>query len=230
MSTGRDDPVVAADGGRATVVAMPAAPPASLKVLHHLPPSVGGVVRAAIPMADVPVFDVAIHVRRHGIRRAWYRPCEDGCCPLRRNVKGPISARVPRPGHYFPRRKDLRRCVGSAPIVPIDHTRFWTTGRTYNGVPAPASVPPWTRFVVTLKVPQVVQPGQLPAERTYHRAKRAGPTRIEIPEDDVVHVLAHELVHVDQFRTGRPASEVEAETRGREILNRWRDAGRHGLT
>ena len=208
---------------------MPAAPPAQLTVLRHLAPAVGTVVRAAIPFADVPVDDVAIHVRRHGIRRTFFRPCQARGCPLRRNITAPVSERLDRPGHHYQRRKDLRRCIGRGPIVPLDHTRHWTSGRTYNGVPSPANVPADTRFVVTLKVPQVVPPGQLPAERTYHRAKRAGPTLIETPEDDIVHVLAHELVHVDQFRTGRPASEVEAEVLGRATLDRWRAAGRPGL-
>ena len=113
--------------------------------------------------------------------------------------------------------------------MPLDRTRYWVSGRAYDGVPFPKSLPVGTRYLVTLKVPQVVAEGQLPAERTYHRAKTAGPTIIALPEDDIVFVLGHELRHIQQFRDGLPRSEVDAELAGRDLLYRWVDAERPGL-
>lgn len=193
-----------------------------------LPPATAGLVEATVQLSTTDTRDVTVKVKRHGIRRAFFTPCHDRRCRLvptpEDYAEGPAAGR----GHLYARRGDLARCRSGNPVVPVDRTRHWVTGRAYDGVPHPGSVSPGTRYLITLKVPQRRPDGLLPADRTYHRAKRAGATRIEVPEDDVVFVLAHELQHVHQFRHGLPRSEVEAEHAGRAVLQRWVAAGRPG--
>ncbi len=190
--------------------------------------ALSALVRAVLDHSDTRTDDVAIRVKRHGIRRAYFTACSDPRCRLVGTTEdyeeGPARGR----GHLYARRGDLSICRSAAPITPVDRTSHWVTGRAYDGVPYPRSVPRGTRYVVTVKVPQVRPEGLLPADRTYHRAKRAGATRIETPADDIVFVLAHELHHVHQFRDGLPRSEVDAERVGREVLRAWITAGRPG--
>ncbi|WP_370324622.1 hypothetical protein [Euzebya sp.] len=199
-----------------------------ITIAETLPPWTAGVVDAVLSWADVDVRDVALRVKRHGIRRAWFTSCDDRRCPLVATpptyVEGPAAGR----GHLYARKRDLGVCRSANPVVTVDRTRHWVTGRAYHGVPYPRAVPPGTRFVVTLKVPQVIPDGLLPADRTYHRAKSAGASRIETPADDLVLVLAHELHHVDQFRHGLPRSEVDAERAGQAVLRAWVAARRPG--
>lgn len=208
----------------------PRGTPTAVTCATTLPYGMEAVVRGALGVIDADLDGIALRVKRHGIRRAWHRPCDDPACALRRNTaSGWCEGRAAGAGHLYGRRRDLDRCAGDAPITTVDRTRFWVTGRAYDGVPFPRAVPPGTRFVVTLKVPPVVPDAQLPAWRSYHRAKTAGATWVETPEDDVVLVLAHELAHTMQFRHGWRRSEVEAELAGRAGLEAWIAAGRPGM-
>lgn len=201
----------------------------SVAVARTLPPEMAGVVAAVIPLTGVDVSDVAIHLKRHGVRRVWFTRCDSAHCPLNPTVDADFQeGGAEGAGHLYTRKRDLAHCVEGNAVVPVDRTRHWVTGRAYDGVPFPRSVPPGTRYVVTVKVPQILLADQFPAERTYHRAKTAGPTTVATPMDDVVFVLAHELAHIEQFRTGAPRSEVAAERVGREVLHRWVAAGRPG--
>ncbi len=191
-----------------------------------LPATVGPVVRAALVASPVDTADVAVRVKRHGVRRAFFTPCPDGSCRLVPTTEDYVEGDVRGRGHLYARRADLAACRSANPITPVDRTSHWVTGRAYDGVPYPRAVPRGTRYVITVKVPQVRPADQLPTERTYHRAKTAGATRIETPEDDLVFVLAHELHHVHQFRHHLRRSEVDAELAGRAVLQTWVDAGR----
>ena len=201
-----------------------------LSVVRTLPVDVDRVVEAALDMVPFDLTDVAINVKRHGIKRVWFTQCWRPDCPLRHNAdESYVEGAAVGPGHLYRRKRDLELCRGGSRIVPLDRTRYWVSGRAYDGVPFPKSLPVGTRYLITLKVPQVVAEGQLPAERTYHRAKTAGPTRIALPEADIAFVLGHELRHIQQFRDGLPRSEVDAELAGRDLLYRWVDAERPGL-
>lgn len=205
------------------------APPTTISVVHTLPPSVSTLIGRALEVSHVDPVGIALHVRRHGIMRVFYTRCGEPSCRLVRNVGSHVvEGAIEGPGHLYRRKRDLTACRSGQPIVRVDRTRFFTTGRAYDGVPSPGNVPRGTTHVVTMKVPQVVPEGLLPTDRTYHRAKTAGATRIEQPCDDIVFVLGHELTHVEQYRTGRPVSEVEAELAGRAMLQRWVAAGRPG--
>lgn len=200
----------------------------SVTVAEALPAWTLPVVEATIGLSPTSIVDVAIRVKRHGIRRAFFTRCDDPRCRLVATPATYAEGDAAGRGHLYARRGDLTACRSANPIVGVDRTRHWVTGRAYSGVPYPRAVPRGTAYVVTLKVPQVIPPGTLPAERTYHRARSAGPTRIEAPADDLVHVLAHELHHIHQFRHDLPRSEVEAELAGRAVLHRWVTAGRPG--
>lgn len=202
----------------------------SVAVASTLPADLADVVGAVLPLTGVDTSEVAINVKRHGIKRVWFTRCDSAWCPLNPTVDASYrEGAAAGPGHLYTRKKDLVHCVESNPVVRVDRTRHWVTGRAYDGVPYPRSVPPGTLYVVTLKVPQIVLDGQFPAERTYHRAKSAGATTVASPTDDLVFVLGHELAHIDQFRTGAPRSEVAAERAGRAVLQRWVAAGRPAL-
>lgn len=188
----------------------------------------GWVAAVAAVAVDGAPADVAVRVRRHGVRRAFFTACEDRSCRLVVTPETYAEGSVAGRGHLYARRRDLAACRSGAPVVPVDRTRHWVTGRAYDGVPVPRAVPRGTRYVVTAKVPQVVPDGLLPAERTYHRAKRAGAATVATPADDLVLVLAHELRHVQQFRHGLPRSEVDAERAGQAALRDWVAAGRPG--
>ena len=200
----------------------------SLTVAETLPSWTLPVAEAAIGLSPTSTRDVAIRVKRHGIRRAYFTACEDGRCRLvptsSTYAEGPAHGR----GHLYARRGDLTACRAGNPVVIVDRTRHWVTGRAYSGVPYPRAVPRGTSYVVTLKVPQVIPDGTLPADRTYHRARTAGAARIETPADDLVLVLGHELHHIHQFRSDLPRSEVDAERAGQAVLRSWVDAGRPG--
>lgn len=198
----------------------------SVWIAPTLPAATGALVAAAVAHSGTDTRDVAIKVKRHGIRRAFFTACEDRRCPLRVTPsdyrEGPVGGR----GHLYARRRDLTHCRSGSAVVGLDRTSHWVTGRAYAGVPYPATVPRGTRYLITLKVPQVIPDDLLPTDRSYHRAKRAGATRIERPEDDVVFVLGHELHHIHQFRHGWPRSEVAAERAGQAVLQAWLGAGR----
>lgn len=198
----------------------------SVWITPTLPSAMADLVGAAVRFCDHDTSDVAIKVKRHGIRRAFFTACADPRCRLQTTPADYREGQAGGRGHLYARRRDLGRCRSQNPVVGLDRTNHWVTGRAYQGVPYPASVPRGTRYLVTLKVPQVVPDGMLPDDRTYHRAKRAGATRIERPEDDIVFVLGHELHHVHQFRTDLPRSEVQAEEAGRAVLQAWVSAGR----
>ncbi len=183
-------------------------------------------VKAVLDQSSTRADDVAIRVKRHGVRRAFFTACADPGCRLIATTTDYEEGAARGRGHLYSRRSDLSTCRSAGPITPVDRTSNWVTGRAYDGVPYPRSVARGTRYVVTVKVPQIRPEGQLPSDRTYHRAKRAGATRIETPEDDLVFVLGHELHHVHQFRLGLPRSEVDAELAGREVLARWVASGR----
>lgn len=202
----------------------------SVWITPTLPRGTAGLVQAAVRVGTerigVRIDDVAVKVKRHGVRRAWFTPCTDARCPLQVTPADYAEGAATGRGHLYARRGDLAHCRSTARIVPVDRTGHWVTGRAYAGVPRQATVPPGTRYLITLKVPQIRPAHQLPAERTYHRAKRAGGTLIEEPDDDLVLVLGHELQHVEQFRRDLPRSEVDAEVIGRSVLEAWVRAGR----
>lgn len=198
----------------------------SVWITPTLPASTAAVVRAALHHSPADTRDVAIKVKRHGIRRAFFTSCADPRCRLVTTSSDYREGDACGRGHLYARRRDLQHCRSENRVLALDRTNHWVTGRAYMGVPYPNAVPRGTRYLITLKVPQVIPDGMLPHDRTYHRAKRAGATRIERPEDDVVFVLAHELHHIHQFRHGLPRSEVEAEHAGRRVLHAWVAAGR----
>lgn len=205
-------------------------PHPAVEVVRTLPAATAELVRAVMPMAELDLSGVVVKVKRHGIRRAWFRSCDRAGCPLPGRVSdGYAEGEARGPGHLYARKRDLAHCRSERPVVTVDRTSHWVTGRAYDGIPHPAAVPRGSRYLVTLKVPVLIPDGHLPADRTYHRAKTAGATHIQTPADDLVFVLGHELTHVDQFRTGRTRSEVEAERAGRRILGDWVAAGRPGM-
>ncbi|HUG84131.1 MAG TPA: hypothetical protein VMM13_06175 [Euzebya sp.] len=202
---------------------------ASVWITPTLPgPSTASLVEAAVRFSDTDTRDVAVKVKRHGVRRAFFTSCANDRCALQATPSDYAEGGAMGRGHLYARRGDLAPCRSANRIVAVDRTSHWVTGRAYAGVPYPATVAPGTRYLITLKVPQVRPGDLLPADRTYHRAKRAGATRIERPEDDLVFVLAHELHHVHQFRHDLPRSEVAAEQAGRAVLQDWVAAGRPG--
>lgn len=199
---------------------------ASTSIAPTLPPATIELVRATLRYSATATHDVAIHVKRHGLRRAFFATCGDLGCPLKTTPEDYREGAAAGRGHLYARRRDLRACRTGNAVVPVDRTKQWVTGRAYLGVPYPAAVAPGARYLITLKLPQVIPPDLLPEDRVYHRAKRAGPTRIECAEDDVVFVLGHELHHVHQFRHDLPRSEVDAERAGRAVLQAWVRDGR----
>lgn len=206
---------------------LPPAPPA-VHIASTLPGHLDRLVGQALLFTGVDPSAVTVKVKRHGVRAYWFRACDDHLCHLAHTPADWAFRDLRGPGHVVRRRKDLSRCASPAPTARVEVTSHWVSGRAYGGVPRLADVPTGTRWLITCKVPQVVGPQQFPGSRTYHRAKTAGATRIETPADDLVFVLGHELTHIEQFRTGRPLSEVEAEQAGRDTLARWRAAGRPG--
>ncbi|MGI9018140.1 MAG: hypothetical protein ACR2HR_13730 [Euzebya sp.] len=202
---------------------------AHLTITPTLAPWTAAVAAATVSMHTGGAADVAIRVKRHGVQRVYFTRCDYPACPLVATPADYHEGEAAGPGHLYQRRRALAACRSGNAIIAVDRTRHWVTGRAYQGVPYPRAVPPGTRFVVTLKVPQVHLVGQFPADRSYHRAKTAGATRIECPADDLVFVLAHELHHIHQFRNDLSRSEVQAELAGQAVLRDWVKAGRPGV-
>jgi hypothetical protein len=201
---------------------------AHLTASSTLPAWTRSVAEALLAGSPADTRDVAVRLRRHGLRRAFFTACADPRCQLAATPASYAEGAAAGRGHLYARRADLAACRSARPVIAVDRTRHWVTGRAYGGVPHPRAVPRGTAYVVSVKVPQIIPPGMLPADRTYHRARSAGAARIENPADDLVLVLAHELHHVEQFRHGLPRSEVAAERAGQAALRAWVAAGRPG--
>lgn len=95
-------------------------------------------------------------------------------------------------------------------------------GRAYNGVPGPSNAPPTAEYLVTVALPDEFDGVTFNAER---RGSRWPVYRTHDWRELLVVVAAHEAKHVEQFRDGRPLSEVACEHWARHRLSRYRTRG-----
>jgi hypothetical protein len=97
------------------------------------------------------------------------------------------------------------------------------SGRAYDGVPPISSAPATATHLVTLIVPPDPAAGgdRYPRTHSYHRARSVPPVLLPDWRAELVHLVAHEAAHVDQFRRGLPRSEVACERWAAKRLGEW---------
>jgi hypothetical protein len=75
--------------------------------------------------------------------------------------------------------------------------------------------PPSSEFLITIRLGAAQR---FPTELLH--TKRAGPRRLSCWREGLVAIAAHEAKHIEQYRHGRPLSEVECERFEAEVLER----------
>jgi len=108
---------------------------------------------------------------------------------------------------------DMRRvCVNVK-----NSRRYACGGYAYDGVPEISNAPAKTEYLVTIRLgPPKMFPTVLP-----HK-KRSPARAVACWREAVVAMAAHEAKHVEQYRLGRPRSEVECECFEAAVLARYR--------
>lgn len=108
-----------------------------------------------------------------------------------------------------------------AVVVRVKDCRGPFTGRAYRAFMASEWWPTGVRYVLLRVGPKCKFPWT--RRYQYKRLKTAPPRyRFATWQEAIVGVGAHELTHIEQFRTQRPASEVEAEWALVRALERYR--------
>lgn len=99
-------------------------------------------------------------------------------------------------------------------------------GRAYSYVPAVSNAPPGSKYLVVLRL---APPERFPQESVYYTD--AGPRwpRVTIADwrEALIHIAAHEGLHIEQFREGLRRSELKCERFAERVLNNYRSRVAH---
>src|SRR5690348_1186787 len=180
----------------------------------------------AAGFADVEHADVEVHVKARGMRRSFVVLCDRPRCALPLNYRPRAAAGEPAgPGHHFraslARAEAIARRHRSPLLRRLEPRGRGFSGRAYKGVPGIANVGDGVRFLVTILMPAAPDAPtarRYPCVWRYTRYAGARPVTLAGWREELVHLAAHEARHVAQYRSGRPASELDAEAWAAAVL------------
>ncbi len=183
----------------------------------------------AAGFADVEHADVEVHVKARGMRRSFVVLCDRPRCALPLNYRPRAAAGEPAgPGHHFraslARAEAIARRHRSPLLRRLEPRGRGFSGRAYKGVPGIANVGDGVRFLVTILMPAAPDAPtarRYPCVWRYTRYAGARPVTLAGWREELVHLAAHEARHVAQYRSGRPASELDAEAWAAAVLAGW---------
>lgn len=95
----------------------------------------------------------------------------------------------------------------------------WMGGTAYESIPSFSNAPPSAEYLVTIRLPKVVEKVSWNSQR---RGRRWPVYATHDWQELLVVIASHEAKHVEQFRDGRPRSEVACEHWARHRLSKYR--------